>query len=118
MAGQQGRAGGHVEATNRGQGGGSRIVAALASPVVAAAVAAIFWGSLTNRTLPPGLLPLLTLLSAAGGLAGLFGLRGMWPPRKKWPLLLCAVLGVCGNGFNGYWCIFALFLKYGGEHLG
>lgn len=113
------------EQTDQGQGSKSKyFMAAWASPLVAAAIATVFWLWVANHEgrrgerLPAVLLFYLILLlaSAMGGLAGIFSLFGIRSWRNALSIIPGALLGIGINSFNAFWCLFAYGLE--GRNLG
>jgi len=101
------------------------VKAAWASPLVAVLIAAVFWLWVANHTgggrgvRPPAVLGFylsLALASVLGGVAGVFGLFGIRSGRDALVIIPGALLGVCINGFNAFWCLFAYGLE--GMNLG
>lgn len=109
------------------QGRGSRsvyVMAAWASPLAAAVIAAVFWLWIANHEgmrgeRPPAVLLFYVILlsaSVVGELAGVFSLFGIRSWRNALSIIPSALLGICGNGFNAFWCLFAYGLE--GRNLG
>jgi hypothetical protein len=100
------------------------VYAAWGSVLVAGVVAAVGWIWIANHQgtrgerLPAVLGFYLALLavSVAGMLAALYGLFGIRSRRSALIIIPGSLLGICGNGFNAFFCLLAYSLE--GMNLG
>lgn len=100
------------DAGQKHSGGHIRVLAAWASLLIGIAAYAIFLGciEMVNSYILL-FFGALALLSACGGIAGLFSLFGI---RSRWKASLIipgALMGICFNGYVAFWTAVGLLLS-------